>query len=255
MAALKNEVFSLYLGRVLQNLNSMKDYILFIDIETSDIPRRWNAPTAKVDKWPFILQIAWIVCEKNGKVISTHDYYIRQKNIPMGEVSSGLHGITLDMLEKKGEERRIVLNKLAADIELYEPLIVGHFIEFDKRMLEVGFSREELKRNFDNLPKFCTMLVTRRSKDIFGGNSYLRLNELFETLFDKPLENQHNALSDAAATKDCFFELVRRGQITDQTILEQKRSQSPKWELPMGAVITIALVIASAVFFVLFFMR
>jgi len=233
----------------------MNDYILFIDIETSDIPKRWNAPTAKVDKWPFILQIAWIVCEKSGKVISTHDYYIRHKDIPMGEMASLLHGITLELLKQKGEERRIVLNKLASDIELYKPLIVGHFIEFDKRMLEVGFSREELKRNFDHLPKFCTMLVTRRSKDIFGGNSYMRLDEFYQSLFSKPMENQHNALYDAGATKDCFFELVRRGEITDQTIQKQKRNQSPKRELPMGLVILFAVVIASAVFFVLYFIR
>jgi DNA polymerase-3 subunit epsilon len=42
---------------------------------------------------------------------------------------------------------------------------------------------------------------------------YLRLEELFEVLFNSSLANQHNALADAIATAKCYFALVERGQI------------------------------------------
>ncbi|WP_163716415.1 3'-5' exonuclease [Mangrovibacterium lignilyticum] len=232
----------------------MNNYILFIDIETSDMPKRWNAPTAKVDEWPFILQIAWVVCKKGGELIAKRDFYVKQKDIPIGEVASRLHGITVDVLEEKGEERRVVLNTLAADLELYKPMIVGHFLEFDKRMLEVGFSREDIVRNFDQLPRFCTMLYTRKPKDIFGGGSYMRLNELYQSLFGEKLSDQHNALADAEATKDCFFELVKRGEVTDQTIAKQKRITGRRWELPIWMVVLFSILIGGGLFYLLVFL-
>lgn len=222
----------------------MYDYVLFIDTETSDMPKRWNAPTAKVNEWPYILQIAWVICKMNGEIVCSKDYYVKQKNITIGEGAMRLHGITLDMLAEKGVERKIVLNNLAADIDLYKPLIVGHFLEFDKKMMEVGFTREEIVRNFDKLPKFCTMLFTRKPKDIFGGNSFMRLNELYFSLFKENYENPHNALADAQATKACFFELVRQGKINDLVISRQIRMSRRRWELPIWMVVALSLITA-----------
>jgi len=51
----------------------------------------------------------------------------------------------------------------------------------------------------------------------------MRLNELYSLLFGREMENQHNALADALATKECFFEQLRRGDITDETIQHQQR--------------------------------
>jgi len=232
----------------------MNDYILFIDIKTSDMPKRWNAPTTKVEEWPYILQIAWVVCRKSGEEVTRKDFYMKHEDIPIEDIASRLQGVTPENLKEKGEERRIVLYTLSADLQLYKPLIVAHFLEFDKRMLEVGFSREEIVRNFDDLPKFCTMLQTRKRADLLGSATYLRLSELYETLLGKPMSNPHNAAAEAEATKDCFFALVARGKITDQVIAKQKRGKSRKWELPLSVVITIAAVVGSSLFLVLHFL-
>ena len=230
----------------------MYEYILFIDTETSDMPKRWNAPTAKVNEWPYILQIAWVICKKNGELVSSKDFYIRQNNITIGEGALRLHGITKEILAEKGVDRKLVLNNLAADIDVYQPLIVGHFLEFDKKMMEVGFSREEIARNFDKLPKFCTMLYTRKPKDIFGGYSFMRLNELYFSLFNENYEHQHHALADAQATKACFFELVKQGKIDDQVISKQIRMNRRRWELPIWLVIALTLLIGTVIATVLY---
>jgi hypothetical protein len=37
---------------------------------------------------------------------------------------------------------------------------------------------------------------------------------LYTHLFDKEIENAHDAMADIEATKDCFLELAKRGHIT-----------------------------------------
>lgn len=221
----------------------MYDYLLFIDTETSDMPKRWNAPTRKTKEWPHILQIAWIICKTNGEPVHSRDFYVRQKNIAIAEGAQRLHGIDLDVLNEKGIDQKVVLNSLATDIELYQPLIVGHFLEFDRKMLEVGFAREEITRNFDKLPKFCTMLFTRKPKDIFGGYSFMRLDEFYFSLFNEQYELSHHALADAQATKACFFELQKQGRINERVISKQIRSNRHRWELPIWLIIGLATLI------------
>lgn len=222
---------------------TMYNYTLFIDTETSDKPKRWNASTDKVEKWPYILQIAWIVCTKDGQPVLTRDFYIKHQDIEIDEQAGALHGITLDLLQEKGVDRKVVLSQLAADIEKYQPLIVGHFLAFDRKMMEVGFSREEISRNFEHLPKFCTMQYSRQPSDFIGGQRCLRLNELYQKLFGRSMENPHNALSDAEATRDCFFELQRRGDLKAEAIWAQNRLPGQSWKTPKSLLLFFSLII------------
>lgn len=233
----------------------MNDYILFIDTVTSDMPSRWNAPTSKVSEWPYILQIAWILCESDGKVVQERNFYIRQKNVLISDSLTERHGITPELLEEKGESREVVLNTLGADFNLYKPLIVGHFLEFDKKMIEVGFSRETIDGKWDQLPKFCTMLYTRKTKDVFGGTSYMSLEELYHSVFKIDFPYEKDAYGNAKATKECFFELVVQGKIRERTIRKQQRAANKRWELPLPLVITASVILGAALIStVLFFL-
>ncbi len=199
----------------------MNNYVLFIDTETSDRPQHWGAPTSQSAKWPYILQVAWTVCNNKGEDILTRNFYINPGEITMGVEAEKLHGITLDFLKKNGIKRKQVLQKLTEDLEQFQPLIVGHFLKYDLKMLEVSYNRSDIKQSFLPFQKFCTMFNTR---SIFLGlnSRLLRLNELYHSLFRKDFKNPHNALADANATKDCFFEMVKRGLITDKTIKKQR---------------------------------
>jgi len=231
----------------------MYDYILFLDIESSDMPGRWNAPTAKVDEWPLILQIAWVVTKSNGEFVKRESFYVRQTDLEMEDISSRLGGISPELIEEKWEDGKIVMNLLSSDFQLYSPLIVGHFMEFIERVLAAEFQREELIRNFEDLPRFCTMLITRKSTNFFSSLKYMGLNELYESLFDKRLEQFHRADADVEAIKDCFFELARRGRITDEIIANQKLQAPRRWELPIEVVVVIAIAVGVYLVFALFF--
>ncbi len=201
------------------------DYILFIDTETSDKPRAWDSSTSETEKWPYILQVSWTICKKNGDVVATRDFYLNHGDIEINKESQRIHGITLPFLKENGITRNEAYKILNQDLEQYQPLIVGHFIKFDLRMLKVSYNRASMLYRFNALPKFCTMLNTKKP---IGNLPLLRLGELYYSLFHKELKNAHNARVDAIATKDCFFKLIEKGKLNDKIIEKQQRYFFPQ---------------------------
>ncbi|WP_347158873.1 3'-5' exonuclease [Pontibacter chitinilyticus] len=204
----------------------MKDYVLFIDTETTGIPQDFNSPYANDAAWPHSVQVAWVVYTKYGQQVKAENHYVRNDGFEISEGAEKIHGITSAFLEVHGEDRKFVFELLAADLNKYRPLVVGHFMELDYHMAGVGFYRSGLDNPMASLPTFCTMQASA-SYLIYTHRRSLRLGELYERLFGKPLEHHHNALADALATAKCFFQLHRRGDISDAAIEAQ---QTPKPE-------------------------
>lgn len=199
----------------------MKDYLLFIDTETSGLPKKWNKPYSDNKNWPFSIQIAWIIFSKDGQKIKQENFYINENDISIEPSSLKTHGINIDFLKEKGERRKKVLSKLAYDIKKYKPMIVGHFMELDFHVLSADFYRSKIENPMKDLPLFCTMLAS----DIFVKNpqsKYLRLSQLYDYLFSKEAKDLHNALTDASITSVCFFEMNNRKLITDELIKSQQ---------------------------------
>ncbi|ADY51642.1 Exonuclease RNase T and DNA polymerase III [Pseudopedobacter saltans DSM 12145] len=199
----------------------MKDYLLFIDTETSGLPKRWDLPYTNNLNWPYALQISWIIYHPDGTEIKRENYFINENDVTISKDSIKIHGITEDFLKSHGKKRKDILRKLAYDIKKFDPLIIGHFVELDIHVLSVDYLRARIKNPFKGRNFFCTML---KSHD-FSKNpriKFLKLSELFEYLFDKHPADLHNAEKDAEHAADCFFELLKRGQITIQDVTKQK---------------------------------
>lgn len=200
----------------------MEDYILFIDTETGGIPKDWDAGYDTGNNWPFILQIAWILTDKHGKEIRRANHYVWEQDIEIDPEAYKIHGISKDQLKKTGMPRRKVFQKLYDVLEQYKPLIVSHFLQLDESMVRLGFYRSGLTSVFNKLHKFCTMKVSHWYIPQYTDKKYLKLGELFHYLFQKKLIHEHDAMVDASATKDCFFEMLKRGDITEKMIKDQQ---------------------------------
>ena len=89
--------------------------------------------------------------------------------------------------------------------------IVGHNVEFDKRI--VGAEMIRLGKNdiMDSKKSFCTMKSSINLCKIpgYNGYKYPKLQELYKKLFAKEFEIAHDAMSDIEATKECFWELKK----------------------------------------------
>lgn len=199
----------------------MNDYLLFIDTEASGLPRKWDKPYSEEGNWPYAVQIAWVVYSKSGQKIKEENHYINNTDFTTTDSAYKVHGITDTFRIENGLPRLTVMNMLATDLAKYNPMVIGHFMELDFHISSAEFYRSGIANILSVLPMFCTMQATTylsRSPEI----KHLRLGELYTILFNKALENQHNALADVNATAACFFELVKRGDFTEQKLLQQQ---------------------------------
>ncbi|HCX20391.1 MAG: DNA polymerase III subunit epsilon [Flammeovirgaceae bacterium] len=199
----------------------MHDYLLFLDTETSGIPISLNAPINDLDNWPFVLQLAWVIYSSNGELIKKENHFVWEEEIFINESSTKVHGITHDELQEKGEDRKSVMRLLASDLRKYKPLIIGHFVEFDSKMVQVAFYRSGLKNLISQQQHFCTMLASKKYA-LAANSTYPKLEELYHRLFHEVMRDKHNAMHDAEATARCFFQLKEKGDITEQLINSQK---------------------------------
>jgi DNA polymerase-3 subunit epsilon len=209
----------------------VNDYLLFIDTEASGLPKNWNLPYDSPGNWPYCVQISWLVFTKEGRKIKEENHYIKDSDFIIDVSATKVHGITRDLLEKKGEYRKVVLQLLQEDFTRYNPLAVGHFMQFDLHMLGADYYRAEMGDPIKNGGIFCTMLG---SKHLVKNPAlrFLRLDQLYEMLFKKRLEHSHDALVDAGATAACFFEMMKRGEINEEIITQQQKEFFKKKSFP-----------------------
>lgn len=228
----------------------MTDHLLFIDTEASGLPKKWNAPYSKVNNWPFLVQVSWLVYNRNGDLLKQENHFIQDHDFKISPSAFEIHQITREYLNEHGEPRHEVMALLAKDMEKYRPLLVGHFIELDFHVVGADFFRSGIENPAKDLPKFCTMLA---SKNLLKHpqDKFLRLGQLYQLLFQEPLLGQHNALNDVKATAKCFFELTKRGEI-DETFIDGQsdlKNKEPLLTRFIGWVVVILILLLLVILF------
>lgn len=208
----------------------MKPYLLFIDTETTAVPKRWDLPYSDAENWPSAVQVSWIICSEDGTEIKKEDQYIFEEDLVISEGSFRIHGITEEFLRSRGKSRREVLTGLAEDIGKYRPLIVGHFLEFDLHTLSADYFRAGLPNPFESSRLYCTMLKSRQYRS-GASETGMRLPQLYRLLLNDKSEPSHNAIIDAEMTARCFFEIRRQNQISEKDLEEKHQLISEKLHL------------------------
>jgi len=207
----------------------MNEYLLFLDTEASGLPKDWTLPYSATGNWPFSVQVAWLIYKANGTEIKQQNYYIGDSDFEIEPSATKVHGITRAFLDQNGKSRKEVMTALFEDITKYKPLIIGHFIQFDTHMVSADFHRANVENLLTKENSFCTMVASKHLVQN-PAVTFLRLGQLYEMLFHKEMDEQHNAIEDAKATAACFFELRNRGEITENTIALQQKEELRKSE-------------------------
>ncbi|MCA6073266.1 3'-5' exonuclease [Fulvivirga sedimenti] len=200
-------------------------YVLFLDTETSDKPKNWNSKDERM--WPYIVQAAWLVCDLRGNKLVERNVIIRPDDFEIKQRAEHIHGISEDLASREGISRKEALRRFTTDLRHYKPLIVGHFIELDLRMVQMGLKRAGMKNILAGYQTFCTMRGTSEYMHL-PNRHYPQLGEIYQMLFKRKLQGAHNALVDVNATAEVFFELLRRGEVSDQIIQQQHRMTENK---------------------------
>ena len=190
--------------------------VFVFDTETSGLPKERNPSIYDTDKWPHVMQISFIIFNTDsGEVEDTYDTYINLNPwIIVDPVSEGIHGITREMMNKKGVPIQEALVRVRDALGKVD-LCVGHNVSFDKRFIMVEGIRNNIRMNFP--ADYCTM---KNSKDVCKiqytfsngekGFKFPKLMELYSHLFPgiPAPQNLHNSLADTIITLKCYCKLA-----------------------------------------------
>ena len=187
---------------------------LFFDTETTGLPINWRAPVTDLNNWPRLVQLAYLFCDADGKILITGDYIIKPEGFVIPESASKIHGISTERANFEGILLHNVLQefeKLIGEAEV----LVAHNMSFDEKIIGSELIRAGIQNILPSKKKICTMERATDFCAIKGpyGNKWPKLSELHHTLFAVGFEEVHNAAIDIQATAKCFWELKKRGVI------------------------------------------
>ncbi|MBL8889291.1 MAG: 3'-5' exonuclease [Planctomycetaceae bacterium] len=129
---------------------------MFFDTETTGLPRQMDAPVARLDNWPRVVQLAWILTDFAGRVISEKQFLIQPSNWRMQPGALRVHGISISHAQQHGLPLVEVLNRFALDL-LQTDSVVGHNVQFDQKILGAEFLRVGQSNPLQKRHAQCTM--------------------------------------------------------------------------------------------------
>ncbi|NOX48301.1 MAG: 3'-5' exonuclease, partial [Chlorobi bacterium] len=193
--------------------------ILFFDTETTGLPKNWKAPITDLNNWPRLVQLAFLLFDKDGNKISSGDYIIKPNGFTIPKESSRIHGISTEKAIVEGYDVESILNDFKELIEKAS-YIVAHNMSYDEKIVGAEFLRANMPNYLSKKKKICTMESSTNFCAIKGpyGYKWPKLSELHYKLFNTEFEEAHNAAVDIAATAKCFWELLNKKIINIQNV-------------------------------------
>lgn len=191
--------------------------ILLFDTETIGLPIDYKASYEDVNNWPRIMSLAWILTDENGEIESSNYHMILPDGwvVPTDKFWVD-NGYSTERSLAEGKPILEVLESFMADIVVADHL-AGHNLSFDHRIVWAELIRAGITPR-SGMNKICTMMkstgVCKLPSPKGKGFKWPKLEELYQFLFAKGFDGAHDALADVEATKDCFFELLKRGHIS-----------------------------------------
>jgi len=196
--------------------------VLFFDTETSDFIKKALPANDPAQAWT--VQIGAILARQEQD-IDMMNVIIKANGRAMNYYAQEVHGITVERADEEGVDELEAAEQFGLLLRQAD-LVVCHNFAFDwnyvYQMMErnLGELSDEARSAFYlDLPNHCTMkdkAVVKLCglKNKAGKAKWPKLVELHEHLFGTGFEGAHDAYADIAATKRCFFELVKREIIT-----------------------------------------
>jgi DNA polymerase-3 subunit alpha len=187
-------------------------FICCIDTETTGIPKK----NGGFDEYPDysetssydssrVIEIGYIIINKYGRILKKVSHLIKPINIMIH--NTHIHGITQEEALKNGIKMYDALKELEADLNKCDNL-VGHNILFDYNILLSEAYRlniMNLIHHMKSMKKSCTMKLGRK---ILKLNKYPKLSELYKTIYNSDVVQNHRALSDVMICFDCYKILI-----------------------------------------------
>ena len=198
-------------------INSEKMKVLVFDTETTGLPASRNVSITETDKWPYIVQISWVLYDTDERVPVEMVDHIIDCEVEIPEESTKIHGITRRRASLRGIPISAAMDDFD-DVLQRADLVVAHNISFDKRVYMVEAIRRRRRQYFTRdgvrKPEYCTMKNNKERCAIqvtnAKGDTYLKypnLSELYEHVFGHRPKGTHDSMADVLICLRCYVAL------------------------------------------------
>lgn len=187
---------------------------LFVDTETTGLPKEYDAPYTDVDNWPRLVQLAWIVYDYTT-IVARKNFIIKPIGFTIPDASTKVHGISTKQALEKGQRIETILKYFLTDVQDADA-IIGHNIKFDIKVVQSELYRLNINNSLEQVEVLDTMILSTDYCKIPNkqyGYRFPKLIELYNKLFSESFDNMHDAMADIEATAKCFWALIDRGII------------------------------------------
>ena len=186
-------------------------YLIF-DTETTGLPKNKQAPLTDFDNWPRVVQIAWQLHDRTGKLISNQNLIVKPDGFTIPYNAEKVHGISTKRAQEEGSSLSDVLDQFNEDLNRSE-LIIGHnILDFDIKVVGAEYLRCQKENIIAQKEALDTQLASTEFCAIPGGRGgqykWPTLLELHTRLFGEGFGDAHDAAYDVAANAKCYFGLI-----------------------------------------------
>jgi DNA polymerase-3 subunit epsilon len=201
--------------------------VLVFDTETTGLTKVKNPSIFDFDKWPYVVQLSYILYDTEEKLIDDmYDVIIKiPDHIDIDVEAEKMHKISKERTKLVGIHMKDVLKTFNSALNKAD-IIVGHNISFDKCLIMVECNRNNLRQCFtiDKIKKqeYCTMKNTKDvckiEKTFPSGDKYFKyptLSELYKHFFGFVPENAHNSMVDIILCLRCYIMITNHFDIFD----------------------------------------
>lgn len=194
--------------------------IMVLDTETTGLPVRTRESNMVPDPRirgcyanARLVEIGYIIAYANdplAPLIKKANYIIKPLDYIIPLASSKVHGIKHACAAEYGQDVKIVLDTLKADLAGVD-CIVCHNAVFDINVVAAEcyvHGLYDLGGYIENMPRVCTMRLGAHVLNLT--KPYIKLKDLYEKLHNGEVcEQTHRALSDAMHCLACYYALMK----------------------------------------------
>lgn len=188
---------------------------LFFHINAHGQPKKWNRPASDTFNWPRLVQIAWQLYDKFGKLHEAENFIIYPEGFEIPYESERLFGISTERAREEGTDLEEVLRSFAVAINKAD-YIIAHNLTLAANVVGAEFIRKDISHNLFNTERFSLMAESTYFCKIPGkGGRYKwpSLTELYIKVFGSRFEDPYNSEVAVQATANCFFKLVQMEEL------------------------------------------
>lgn len=157
-----------------------------------------------------LVSISWILANDKMELVKHVYHVIRPLDFTIDNSSKAveIHGITSEIAEEQGVPWHTMYDEFIQDLNQCHT-IVAHNIQFDVSIMlseMYRYNKENGIATFIEKNRMCTM---KMGKAAMNQTKSPKLSALYEYLYNKPLENAHNASYDTLYCYKSFAKMMQ----------------------------------------------